>query len=127
MEQIHLEQIRFLGAYMQNINIGVGVIIVHNDRVLLGKRISPLGHGTWGPPGGLLEFGETFEACAQREVLEETGLAVGDIHQGPTTNDMHNPQKQGITVFMFAEYTGGEPKVMEPSKCESWKWFSVDE
>lgn len=122
-----MENIRFLGAYMQNINIGIGVVIVHNDRVLLGKRTSALGQGTWAPPGGLLEFGESFEDCARREVLEETGLEVGDIQQGPTTNDMFSPQKQGVTVFMFAEYVGGEPKVMEPSKCESWKWFDVDQ
>lgn len=32
--------------------------------------------GTWTIPGGHLEFGESFEQCASRELEEETGLQV---------------------------------------------------
>jgi len=56
--------------------IGVGAIIVENDRIVLVKR----GHapllGEWSVPGGLLEVGETVRAAAVREALEETGLTV---------------------------------------------------
>jgi ADP-ribose pyrophosphatase YjhB (NUDIX family) len=51
--------------------------IVHDDhgRVLFQRR-ADFGQAWWGLPGGLLEPGETPEAAARREVLEETGLRV---------------------------------------------------
>lgn len=56
--------------------VGVGAIIIDGDRVALVKRGRPPLAGRWSIPGGLLEVGETLRACAQREVREETGLAV---------------------------------------------------
>ena len=44
-------------------------------RVLFQRR-ADFGDAWWGLPGGLLDPGETPEACARREVLEETGLRV---------------------------------------------------
>ena len=65
---------------MQKIpRIGVAVIVVRDGKVLLGKRKNAHGEGRWGFPGGHLEFMETVEACAAREVLEETGLGVSNI------------------------------------------------
>jgi len=113
---------------MQNIKVGVGVIVITPDnKVLLGKRISAHGNGTWGPPGGLLDFGESFEECARREMLEETGLRVGQLQQVTTVNnfDAHE-QRHGVTICMYAEYIGGEPQVIEPEKCETWQWFSLE-
>lgn len=36
--------------------------------------------GIWVPPGGHSDPGESMEACARREFLEETGYALGDLH-----------------------------------------------
>jgi len=56
--------------------VGVGAIIIADDRVLLVKR----GHapllGEWSIPGGVLEVGETLREAAVREAREETGLIV---------------------------------------------------
>lgn len=56
--------------------LGVGVLVIENGRVLLGKRKGSHGAGTWSAPGGHLEYGESIENCAEREVLEETGLRI---------------------------------------------------
>lgn len=56
--------------------VGVGAIIIEQDRVLLVKRgHAPLA-GEWSIPGGVLEVGETMCQAAAREVMEETGLTV---------------------------------------------------
>jgi 8-oxo-dGTP diphosphatase len=61
--------------------VGIGAIIIENERVLLVKR----GHapllGEWSIPGGVLEIGEMLRDAAIREAREETGLVVepGDL------------------------------------------------
>jgi ADP-ribose pyrophosphatase YjhB (NUDIX family) len=56
--------------------VGVGAIIIEDDRVVLVKRSHPPLAGEWSIPGGVLEVGETLREAAVREALEETGLAV---------------------------------------------------
>lgn len=56
--------------------VGVGAIILENDRVLLVKRAHPPIQGQWSIPGGVLEVGELVREAAVREAREETGLIV---------------------------------------------------
>ena len=109
----------------QRPKVGVGVIITHSDKILLGKRKNSHGEGTWCLPGGHLEFNESVEACAQREVLEETGLQVENVKCCTFTNDIFQAEgKHYVTLFVTAEVESGEVRVMEPDKCEEWAWFA---
>lgn len=104
--------------------IGVGVVVVKAGLVLLGRRKNAHGHGSWHFPGGHLEFNEAIDACARREVMEETGLTIKNLKKGPYTNDFFEKEaKHYVTLFVIADYNQGEPTVREPHKCETWQWF----
>ena len=56
--------------------VGVGGVVIHNDRALLIRRGSAPLEGEWSIPGGMLEIGETILEGVQRELLEETSIEV---------------------------------------------------
>jgi len=110
------------------IQVGVGVLIVRGAQVLLGERVGSHGAGTWALPGGHLDFGESIEACARREVLEETGLALDYIEPAPYTNDvMPGEGCHYVTCFVRAGASFGEARVLEPEKCLGWSWVDWDD
>jgi len=109
---------------MQRPNVGIGIFIIKNNKFLMLKRKGSHGEDTWSLPGGHLEFGESWEFCAKREIKEETGLNVSDLKFTGVTNDVF--QKEGkhyITIFLRTEIKLGEPKIMEPDKCTEMNWF----
>ncbi len=55
---------------------GVGAVVLHGDQVLLTRRGRPPNEGQWTLPGGAVEAGEPLRTAIEREVREETGLAV---------------------------------------------------
>jgi 8-oxo-dGTP diphosphatase len=58
--------------------IGVGVIILKQGKLLLGKRLNEPAKGKWSIPGGVVELGETLEHAVIREAKEETCLDVSN-------------------------------------------------
>jgi ADP-ribose pyrophosphatase len=56
--------------------VAVGAVVFHREKVLLVLRNQAPAKGLWAVPGGSVELGETLQAAAEREVLEETGLHV---------------------------------------------------
>jgi ADP-ribose pyrophosphatase YjhB (NUDIX family) len=57
----------------------VGAVVVHDGCLLLIQRGRGAGIGSWSIPGGRVEFGETLEQAAARELHEETGLLAGAL------------------------------------------------
>lgn len=107
--------------------VGLGVIVVKDGKVLMGKRKGAHGAGTWSIPGGHLEFNETWEECACRECLEETGIAVVNPVFFAVTNDiMSEEDKHYITIYMRADYVSGEPMITEPEKFVEVGWFDLE-
>lgn len=115
------------------IGVGFGVMLLNGNRVLLGKRHDDPekadsllnGAGKWTMPGGKLDFGETFEDGAKREVEEETGIKVGNLDVTCVNQDMVQ-DAHFVTIGLFCEDFSGEPKVMEPDEITEWRWFDLD-
>lgn len=108
--------------------IGLGVLIFNEqNEILLGKRINSHGASSWGPPGGHLEFGESFEECAIRETEEETALKITSPTFLSITNDFFEfDQKHYVSIFMSADMPKNQKiKNLEPHKIEEWKWFNL--
>lgn len=108
--------------------IGVGVIILRQNKVLLGRRKGPRkgrDNGEYGLPGGLLEKNESFEMCAKREVFEETGLE--DILVCPfTILRWNNDTNYFVDVIFYAESNVGNPIAREVDRVDTWEWFGLD-
>jgi len=121
-------------ADVKKVGVGCGVMILKDGRVLLGKRHedpekagSELhGEGTWTMPGGKLEWGESFEEGAVREVMEETGMALKDAKVICVNNDK-NEHAHFVTIGLFSENFEGDPKVMEPDEITEWRWFKLNQ
>ncbi len=113
--------------------VGVGVMILKNNKVLLGQRhFDPAkadselhGEGTWTLPGGKLEFQEELNEAGKREVLEETGIKANLSELISVSNDTV-PDKHFVTVGFLCTDFEGEPKVMEPDEITKWDWFDLD-
>src|SRR4051794_4091881 len=80
--------------------VGVQVLVTKDRMVLLGRREGSFGAGTWGLPGGHLEFGESFEAAAARELREETGLSATQLR---TIRSFNTPYRRTHYVQIGVE------------------------
>ncbi len=128
MIHVHADLAKNTRSVMENklsnqVRVGVGAIVIKDNKVLCLDRINAHGAGTWSVPGGHLEFGETPHECAYREVLEETGVVIKNIRSAIWTNDFFPvEQKHYITLWMLAQWQSGNPAVMEPHKCTQVRW-----
>ena len=124
-----LELRRTLGS-RPIIMAGAGVILLNDkNEILLGRRTD---NGYWDYPAGSMELGESFEECARREVLEETGLACGKLEflMDMSGEDSYYEYPNGDKVYLAGilyicrDFTG-EMKMQEEEAYEQ-RFFPVD-
>ena len=110
--------------------VGVGAIIIENDRVLLVKRAHPPIQGQWSIPGGVLEVGEMVREAAIREAREETGLVVepGEL-LGIYDRILRDPEKRVQYHYVLIDFlcraTGGQ--LQAASDAAEVRWFTREE
>lgn len=116
-------------SYMDSENIakvGVGVMILKDGKVLMGKRKGKHGAGEYAWPGGHLEHMESIVECAKRETLEETGMEIENVRFLRLLNMKEYAPKHYIDIGVVADWKSGEPVNLEPEKLESWEWFDLE-
>ncbi len=106
--------------------VGVGVIVLRDGKLLLGKRRNAHGEGEWALIGGKLDYQEALEACAKREIKEESGMEVENLRFVTLFNSFRYPPKHFLAIGMVAAWVSGEPQVYPDEKISEWGWFAFD-
>jgi 8-oxo-dGTP diphosphatase len=105
--------------------LGVSVLVRQGNRVLLVKRGAPPRAGDWALPGGKVNFGERLDEAARREVLEETGIAVGALERIDVTETLEHdasgkPRTHHVLVVFRATAEGGAPRAGDDAAEAAW-------
>jgi len=113
-------------ATSKQVKVGIGVVVVKDGKILLGKRKGSFGEGEYAFTGGHMEYGESFEGAAVREIKEETGLSVKNVRFLRVMNLKHNSGRHYVDITLAADWESGEPESLEPNKIAGWDWYDVD-
>lgn len=98
--------------YPDHPRVGVGAVVLREGRILLVRRGVAPAKGLWAIPGGGLRLGETLQAGAEREILNETGIV---IRAGAPLFTCDSLEKDGagrirfhyVIVDVMADYLSG--------------------
>ena len=86
---------------------GVGIVVFHQQKVLLIRRGKPPRQGEWSIPGGKQKLGETLQQAARREVQEETGLKLGPLMLVDVVDSIFKDSQGQIQYhYSLVEWTG---------------------
>lgn len=115
-----------------NIQVGIGVLIIKDNKILLGHRCNKYKDtggihepDTWTCPGGKQEYNETILECAKRETKEETNLDIDNLKIIGSSDDI-GIDRHFITIHVLAKEINGTIKIMEENKIDEWKWFDLE-
>ena len=99
----------------------VDVAVIKGERLLLVKRGRDPYKDSLALPGGFVEYGETVEETATREVLEETGVHITlEAILGVYSDPRRDPRGHTITTVFIARPVGGEPAGGDDAAEASW-------
>jgi 8-oxo-dGTP diphosphatase len=113
------------GSYPDAPRPAVGAVVFKEDAVLLVKRAKAPAQGMWAIPGGSVRLGETLQAAAEREVLEETGVVIraGEpvlVFDTIQRDEQDNILFHYVIVDLAAEYISGDPRAADDAADARW-------
>jgi ADP-ribose pyrophosphatase YjhB (NUDIX family) len=99
----------------------VDVVVLDGERIILIKREREPYKGKWALPGGYVEYGETVENAAVREVFEETSMRVKlEAILGVYSDPDRDPRGHTLTTVFVARPLSGEPEGGDDAEAASW-------
>lgn len=94
-------------------------------QVLLIKRKFDPCKGMWAFPGGFMNIDETADAAAVRELYEETGLRLTDVHQiGAFSRVDRDPRERVVNIAYYTEIAAPIPATGGDDAAEA-RWFPL--
>lgn len=106
------------------------LILKRGSEILLGRRINTGYYDGWYTlPSGHVEVGELPLECLLREAKEEIGITFKKedarfVHA--MYRAKHDETGERADYFFLLEQWKREPRNMEPEKCDSLEWFSLE-
>ncbi|MFW9798934.1 MAG: NUDIX domain-containing protein [Candidatus Thorarchaeota archaeon] len=99
----------------------VDIAVTDGQRIVLVKRGREPFRGRWALPGGFVEYGETVESAALREVFEETSMLVKlEAVLGVYSAHDRDPRGHTLTSVFVARSLSGEPQGGDDAAAASW-------
>ena len=93
--------------YFSDPKVAVALLVVDQGRVLLARRANDPFRGDWTLPGGFVDAGEDPARAAERECLEETGLAVRVTRLLDVIAGQEHPRGAHILIVYQGELISG--------------------
>jgi ADP-ribose pyrophosphatase YjhB (NUDIX family) len=103
------------------------LILVKDGKILLLRRFNTgWSDGQYSVVAGHLDGNETFLQAMIREAKEEAGIELSqeDLEVVHVVHRKSNEER--IDFFILAKRWKGEPRNMEPHKCDDLNWFEMD-
>lgn len=105
--------------------LAASVACFREGRALIARRGRAPSLGLWSLPGGRIEFGETAEEAARRELFEETGasaeiLGLAEIVEAIERDASGAAVRHAVIFAYSARWTGGEPQESEEAQALAW-------
>jgi 8-oxo-dGTP diphosphatase len=111
-------------------SLAVACVVFDGDgKLLLVRRKHPPFRGRYALPGGYVEYGETTEQAAARELAEETGLVAADVSLIGVYSDPHrNPQGHVVSIAYRIAVKGYDPRAGDDAAEAAFvaDWEDVD-
>ena len=109
--------------------VGVGAVILHEDKVLLVRRGKAPSFGKWSLPGGLVELGETTREAIAREILEECGIKIRVVDvAGVITRVVRDDDDRIRYHYVLVDYLAypDSRDVEAGDDAAEAEWFEID-
>lgn len=110
----------------------VCLLLIRDNKILLARRYNTgWNDGNYSGVAGHLEGGETVKQAMVREAKEEADINIDQkdlevVHTLHLLSEQLDPTYKEYVIFYLSLYRwSGEPKIMEPDKCDELRWFPL--
>ena len=111
-------------VYYHNPVPAAGVVLTRDGEVLMVKRRYAPRAGAWCLPSGFMEYGETPERCALRELREETGVRGRLTGLLGVYSGLDDPRVRAVLIVFTARLTGGT--LLAGDDAIDARWFALE-
>lgn len=107
----------------------VYLVLKKDNKVLLLRRFNTgYEDGNYSMIAGHVDGEETFREAMVREAYEEGGIKINpsDLNIIHILHRIKPNKEERLDVFFNCDDFEGEPKIMEPEKCDDLSWFPTN-